>query len=354
MAAVPAPVTALGIAPVAPGWTIVRARVVSVLVVSSLTICLLVLTGGLRDAAAQAPSEQADVERVVRTLAALEPVRLGDLEAVLGPLDRDPSVWEEAAGPLMRQRVSPGIGLVRVRFDFESREDPRQVADPRLASYELVGLVGEREVSGILREQLGKPRKIRQAEGPVFEYRRFYLDPLQGDGFRLLWYAEMPDFAVPPRPRGEEQRLIRDLRTLIEDGFPRERIERRLSRLERVPDAACDEIREQSWRLEACPAGAEVFDRITIRFRPALPGYELVQAMGVEEPLVVATDVFQSARVLADGRGEPPSVRGYVVAATVGDQDLEEIDEPIRGLPAWRPTEALEIESLRFDRESRP
>lgn len=322
------------------------------LVAACAGVLLLPVVGLLQGVAAQPPTEQSDVERVVRTLAALEPVHLRDLEAVLGPLDRDPSVWEEAVGPLTRQRVSPGIGLVRVVFDFDlETEDPRQVANPRLASYEMVALLGQREASDILRDQLGKPRRIRRQGGLVFEHQRFYLDPLQDDGFRLLWYAETPDFAVPPRPRGEEERLIRDLRALIEDGFPRDRIERRLSRLERVPGAPCEEIREDSWRLEACPAGAEVFDRITLRFRPALPGYELVQAMGVEEPLVVATDA-RGTRVLADGQGRPPSVRGYLVEATVGDQDLEELDEPVRGRTAWRPTEALEVDALRFDREA--
>jgi hypothetical protein len=262
-------------------------------------------------------------------------------------------VWEEAIGPLSRQRVSPGIGMVRVTFDLDpNREDPRQIANPRLASYELVGLVGERAVSEILRNHLGKPRKIREADGPIFEYGKFYLDPLQDDGFRLLWYAETPDFAVPPRPSGEEDRLIRDLAALIEDGFPRERIERRLRRLEPEPGGACEEIREDSWRLEACPAGAELFDHITIRFRPALPGYELVRAMGVENPLVVATDAGGTTRVLADREGEPPSIRGYVVEARIENQNLVKLDRTVRGLPAWRPTEALRIETLRFDREA--
>ena len=321
----------------------ISVRVLSVLVAVA-------LGGGLQQVVAQAVSEQTDVERIVRTLAALEPVFLHDLEAVIGPLDRDPSVWQEAVGPLRRQRVAPGIGLVQVAFDLDlEREDPREMPNPRLASYEVVGLLGQREVSDILRDQSGKPRKIRREDGPIFQYQRFYLDPLQDDGFRLQWFAETPDFAIPPRPRGLEERLIRDLGALIEDGFPRDRLERRLGRLEQVPGAPCEEIREDSWRMEACPAGAETFDRITLRFRPALPGYELVQAMGVEEPLVRATD-SRDVRVLTDGEGRAPTIRGYVVEATVGDQDLEQLAEPIRGRTAWRPTEALEIEVLRLDR----
>lgn len=334
-------------APVAPWWFPIGVRGWLVAAVAA----SVALGGVSGQVAAQAVSEQADVERVVRTLAALEPAHLQDLEAVLGPLYRDPSEWDDAVGPLTRARVSPGIGLVRVAFDLDlDRQDPRQVANPRLTSYEVVGLLGQREASDILREQLGKPRKIRREGGPIFQHERFYLDPLQDDGFRLQWFAETPDFAIPPRPRGEEQGLIRDLRALIEDGFPRERIERRLGRLERVPGVPCEEIREDSWRLEVCPAGAEVFDRINLRFRPALPGYELVQAMGVEEPLVMATD-SRDIRVLADGQGRPPSIRGYVVEATVGDQDLERLGNAVRGQNAWRPTEALEIDALHFERE---
>lgn len=316
--------------------------------------------GGAGSVQGQEVSERMDVERVVRTLAALEPTDLQGLEAVVGSLQRDPADPDEAAGPLTRQRVSPGIGLVRVDFAFADGQDPRAVANPSLASYELVALVGEREALDLLKDEMGKPRKIRQEGSQVLEIGRFYLIELDNGGFRLLWYAETPDFAIPPRPRGEEERLIRDLVALVQDGFPRDRIERRLRRLERSPDSGCEVIREDSWELDACPRGAEVFDRIVLRFRPALPGYELVQALGVEEPVVVSSGPTGSAgstglargdRLLADRQDGFPTLRGYAVEARIRDKDLVRMEEPVRGLPAWNPTTALEIERLELDRQ---
>lgn len=316
----------------------------------ALTALLVCVTAGR--VRSQDPPEQADVERVVRTLAALEPHDLQGLEAVLGSLRRDRSDPQEAAGPLTRQRVSPGIGLVRVSFAIDPTRDPRGVANPRLSSYEIVALLGEREALEILKEQIGKPRKIRQEGATVLELGRFYLIELDSGGFRLLWYQELPDFAVPPRPRGEEERLVRDLVALLEDGFPRQRVERRLRRLEPSPeDSGCERIHEESWELEACPAGAEMFDRITLRFRPALPGYELLPVLGVTDPVVVSTDSRRTDRRLADRETGFPSVRGYTVEAIVRDKDLSPMEETVQGQPAWKATTALEIERLQLDRE---
>jgi|GEM_PF-2381642 len=315
----------------------------------ALTVLLACLTAG--ELRSQDLPEQMDVERVVRTLAALEPHDLQGLEAVLGSLRRDPSDPEEAAGPVTRQRVSPGIGLVRASFAIDPARDPRGVANPRLSSYEIVALLGEREALEILKEQIGKPRKIRQEGATVLELGRFYLIGLDNGGFRLLWYEEQPDFAVPPRPRGEEERLVRDLVALLGDGFPRQRVERRLRRLEPSPGSGCEAIREESWELEACPAEAELFDRITLRFRPGLPGYELLPALGVTDPVVVSTDARPTVRLLADRETGFPSVRGYTVEATVRDKDLSPMEETVQGLPTWQATTALEIERLRLDRE---
>lgn len=297
-------------------------------------------------------SEQADVERIVRTLAALEPQDLQGLEAVVGPLNRDTSIWEEAAGSVTRDRVSPGIGRVRVDLAIDPyREEPREVANPRLASYEIVARMGEREAEQILKDRLGKPRRIRFQGRNLFELGSFYLDPFDDGGFRLLWYAEEPDFAIPPRPRGVEERLIRDLVALIEDGFPRDRIERRLGRFDQDLAEGCEVIREESWEMDACPAGAEVFDRIVFRFRPALPGYELTQALGIARPVVVSTDVHQLSRVLADREQGFPTIRGYAVEVEVKDRNLVDLNETALGLPAWRATTALVVDTLRLDRE---
>lgn len=302
---------------------------------------------------ASAPSEQTDVERVVRTLVALEPTDLRNLEAVLGPLNRDPSIWEEAIGPLTRQRVSPGIGLVRVSFDIDPyRQEPREIDNPALASYEIVAQVGEKAASEMLRDHLGKPRRIRYQGGEMSAYGRFYLDALAEDRFRLLWYAEEPEFAIPPRSRGEEERLIRGLGALFADGFDRKTLIRRLGRLEKDPQEGCEAIHEDSWQLEACPDGAEVFDRLSFRFRPPLPGDEVVQALGVERPVVVSTDSRELGRVVADRNRGLPVLRGYSIEISIRDEGLEPLGEPVHGLPAWRPTGGLQIERLEIEHTS--
>lgn len=333
----------------APSMALVKAPLVVVLSASLMALLALALLPG--EARGQV-SEQADVERIVRTLAALEPRDLQGLEAVVGPLERDVSNWEEAAGSVTRDRVSAGISRVRADFSIDlAHEEPRQVANPRLASYEIVARVGQREAEELLKDRFGKPRRIRFQSRNIFEIGRFYLDTFDDGGFRLMWYAQEPDFAIPPRPRGVEERLIRDLVALIGDGFPRERIERRLGRFDQDLSEGCEVVREESWEMDACPAGAEIFDRIVFRFRPALPGYELTQALGIEQPVVVSTDVHRVSRVLADREKGFPAIRGYAVEVEVEDRNLVDLDEPVMGLPAWRTTTALTIFALRLDRQ---
>lgn len=314
-------------------------------------IAALLMAGG---AVGQEVSEQTDVERVVRTLAALEPRDLHGLESVLGPLGRDRTLREDAVGPLVRQRVSPGIGLVRVTFAVDPRrQDPQRVTNPPLASYEIVALVGRRAAADILRDQIGKPRKIRQENGPIFAHDRFYLEPLEDDRFRLLWYREEPDFAIPPRSRGEEERLTRDLVRLFESGFDRNHVERRLGRLDAEAGAVCEVVVEDSWSLEACPAGVEIFDRLTLRFRPALRAYELLQVLDIEDPVVVATDAHRTSRLVADPVRGFPTVGGYRVEIHAADRGLESSDRPGPGYAVWEPVEELVIEMLELTRRPR-
>ena len=53
---------------------------------------------------------------VVAALAGKPPHVLSELEAVVGPLHRDPAKWEDAVGPL--HRVAPGPGVARATVEL--------------------------------------------------------------------------------------------------------------------------------------------------------------------------------------------------------------------------------------------
>jgi len=179
---------------------------------------------------------------VVAALIQQPPGVLSGLEAVVGPLHRNPAKWEDAVGPLHRVSPSPAVARAGVELAIDIfHQDPAKVEDPDLAHWDLDFQTGRDACRRLLAQRFPKPRELRADGRPLLRFGDFYFTPLDaGDGFRLSWYREEPLFAIPGRSEGETARLLADLAAIANAGFTRQAIEARLGRL--VPIAGMQGI----------------------------------------------------------------------------------------------------------------
>ncbi|MFL6261591.1 MAG: hypothetical protein ACJ76Y_17995 [Thermoanaerobaculia bacterium] len=282
---------------------------------------------------------------VVAALAGKPPRVLSELEAVVGPLHRDPAKWADAVGPLYR--VSPRAGVARATVELAIdpfHQDPPKVADPALRHWDLDFLAGRDACERLLAARFPKPRELRVDNRRILRFGDLYLTDLDVDGgFRLSWYDREPLFAVPLRNASETARLVEALAAVADAGFTRQAVVTRLGALAPDPGRNADILRTETWELFYEPIGAAKPRRFTINFKRPLPARELLPKLGIQRPAVKSGDTHLQSRTVFDlaKRSSPetgyplPAVGGYAVSLEVDPNGLIATREWIAGSPIW-------------------
>jgi hypothetical protein len=293
-----------------------------------------------------APGKAANPLDVVAALVEKPPSVLSGLEAIVGPLHRNPAQWEEAVGPLRRVSPSPAVARAYVELAIDPfHQDPPKVADPSLAHWALDFQTGRDACRKLLARRFPKPAELRDGGRPVLRFGDVYFSALDvGDGFRLSWYREEPLFAIPERSEAETARLLADLAAIANAGFTRQAIEARFGRL--VPDRWQEKDLRQgpTWELTYHPSGAARPDELAINFKRPLPSRDLYSRIGIERPAVRSNDthlqsrdVFDQAHRSSPETGYPmPALRGYVIDIEIDPEGLVETGQQAPGSPVWK------------------
>jgi hypothetical protein len=286
---------------------------------------------------------------LVTALIAAEPRDLLALEAVIGPVRRDPRRWTDAVGPLRRAHLSALVAEVTIGLAIDlHHQDPRRVTNPPLKDYRLRLAAGRSEALAAL-QKAGAVVRLTDGGTEVLRFGRFYARTSAGDGFVLEWHATEPRFAQP-RPSGPEQAALVDrVVSVLREGPSRAVLQRQFGELRLDRDWGCDAAAGSGWSLQACPSGAARPGRLSLRFKPPLPGDAIVAALAVTEPVVVATDVHMTTRYLLDWKSRAfPMAHGYRVTIAVPTVGLEMTDRTWPASPVWR-APRLQVMSIDFE-----
>jgi len=282
---------------------------------------------------------------VVAALAGKPPHVLSELEAVVGPLHRDPTKWADAVGPLYR--VSPRAGVARATVELAIdpfHRDPPKVADPSLRHWDLDFLSGREACQRLLAARFPRPRELRVDNRRIVRFGDLYLTDLDVDGgFRLSWYDREPLFAIPLRSANETVKLVEALTAVANAGFTRQAVVAHLGALTPDPGRNADVLRTETWELLYEPSGAARPQRFTVSFKRPLPARELLPRLGVQRPAVRSGDTHLQSRTLFDlAKGISlktgywlPAAGGYAISLGVDPQGLIETRERLPGSPVW-------------------
>jgi hypothetical protein len=284
---------------------------------------------------------------VVAALAGKPPHVLSELEAIVGPLHRDPAKWGDAVGPLYRVSHEPAFARATVELAIDPfHEDPQKVADPSLRHWDLDFLSGRDACQRLLAARFPQPLELRVDNRRILRFGDFYLTDLDvNDGFRLSWYDQEPLFAVPLRNASETAKLVEALAAVAHAGFTRQAVVARLGALKPDPGHGADVLRTETWDLIYEPLGAARPQRFTINFKRPLPAHELLPTLGIRKPAVSSNDTHLQSRDIFDQAisirdsyktGYPlPAVGGYAVEIHVDPEGLIEMKERTPGSPVW-------------------
>lgn len=284
----------------------------------------------------------AEAERLVLELTEREPQYLAELEAIVGPLDRNTDDRDEAMFGLRRESHGPLVEAVDVTFLIDIyHEDPTQVTSPMLGSYWLTFTTGAPGALSTFRAQGAAVDATGHLRLGLFTLVRG-----TGDRFTLAWDHESP---MPERSASDTDRLVTATVALLKRGPSPAVIEQGFGALALDPDWGCDTAAGATWTLRACPSGAAVFERVVLTLRPPLPGAAIVGALRIADPVVVATDVHMTSRKLVDLESRShPAIPGYRVSISVVDDGLEMTDLSWPGSAVWRARGTIQIHSLRL------
>ena len=282
---------------------------------------------------------------VVAAIAGKPPIVLSELEAIVGPLHRDPAKWKDAVGPLYRVSPGPGVARATVELEIDSfHQDPQKVADPALRHWDLDFLSGREACRRLLSARFPNLRDIRVDNRLISRFGDLYFTDLDtADGFRLSWYDREPLFAVPLRNASETAKLVEALAAVARAGFTRQAVVAHLGALTPDPGHGADVRRTETWDLIYEPLGAAKPQRLTINFKRPLPARELLLKLGVLKPAVRSSDTHRQSRTVFD-RARPlsletgyllPAAGGYAIDLSVDPQGLIETGERTPGSPIW-------------------
>ena len=296
-----------------------------------------------------------DPAAVIAALVAKPPQALSELEAIVGPLHRDPAKWEDAIGPLNRVSPGPGVARAGVELAIDSfHQDPQKVSDPALGHWDLDFVAGREACRQLLAARFPKIRELRVDGRRVLRFGDFYYSELGADsGFRLSWYDQEPLFAIPLRSAGETAKLVKALAAIASAGFSRQSVVAHLGPLTRDPGQNADVLHTETWDLTYEPAGAAKPQRFSVSFKRPLPSRDLLPRLGIRKPAVESGDTHMRSRTLFDQAkrlsletGYPlPAVGGYAISLDVDPHGLIETKGRLPGSPIWS-AEGSQILSL--------
>jgi len=169
------------------------------------------LENGPRDGGVAVTVPDTPATRLVRGLVEHRPVRMSELEAIVGPIamsfrDED----HENMGWLQRPRdgkgeFTPLVPRLDVRYWFDMyHETPSRPRDVGLETFTLEVRGDAAVAEQILRDKLGPTRAVADGATRYAAAHPFYVARVPGaaDRFRISWYAEVPRFAIPePDPQ---------------------------------------------------------------------------------------------------------------------------------------------------------
>jgi hypothetical protein len=282
---------------------------------------------------------------VVAALAEKPPRVLSELEAIVGPLHRDPAKWEDAIGPLQRNSPSASVARANVELDIDIyHQRPEEEKDPSLWHWALDFKSGRDACRQLLAKRFPKPQALRDSGRQVLRFGDLYFSDLDVDGgFRLAWYEREPLFAIPERSESATAKLVAALAAIANAGFSRQAIAAHLGPLTYDSQRGEDVLRSETWSLSYEPAGAARPERFVISFKRPLPSRDLLPKLGILRPAVDSGDSHMQSRSIIDleKRRSPetgyslPAVKGYVVRIYVDPKGLVEIDEKAPASLVW-------------------
>src|SRR6478609_5352172 len=116
---------------------------------------------------------------VVAALAGKPPHMLSELEAIVGPLHRDPAKWGDAVGPLYRVFHESAFARATVELAIDPfHQDPQKVADPSLRHWDLDFLSGREACRRLLAARFRDLREIRVDNRIISRFGDLYLTDL--------------------------------------------------------------------------------------------------------------------------------------------------------------------------------
>jgi len=293
------------------------------------------MTGTAVRAADEVQTKPPEME-MVAALVAKPPDVLSKLEAIIGPLHREPATLADAVGPLHRLEPGPGVAKADVELGIDTyHEDPRKVTDPELLSWSLDFLADRDACRRLLAARFPGPRELRDSGRRVLRFGDFYFSELDAaGGFRLAWYRREPLFSIPERSERETAKLVADLAAVANAGFTRRVIAAHLGPLVYDRYLGHDILRSPTWTLEYSPTGAAKPQRFYLVFKRPLPSRSLLPRLGIQRPMVRSSDVHRIGRSIVD-LDHPvspetgyafPALRGYIIDIQVYPEGLTEID----------------------------
>ena len=301
-------------------------------------------------AAAEGPSST--TAEIVARLLDEKPRRLYDLEAIIGPLvERGPDV--EMRMPIPVTRETGSVEEIVVFFELDMyHEAPRQ-SNPRLGEWMLDFRQGCGAAFQLLEARFGHPTLVDKKR----RFGDFFFRPWYGERCSLEWHIREPEWAKPTRPEEETAAIQKTMATLLSEAdVSRTAVEEAFGPLLPNPGYGCDEIVYPTWKIRAYPSGAADPERIVISFdhdRPLPATPEILSALGITEPMVVADDVHGVLRELVDRDGfKRPRLGGKLIEVGVADEGLQWADDVARPGLAWRVSQPLLL-SFEIQRDPR-
>lgn len=295
------------------------------------------MTGTAAMAADEVQAKPGEPSQVIAALVEQPPGVLSQLEAIIGPLHRDPVKWEDAVGPLHRLAPGPGVAKADVELGIDTyHEDPRKVTDPSVIHWSLDFLADRDACRRLLAARFPAPRELHDGGRRVLRFGDFYFSELDvAGGFRLAWYRQEPLFAIPERSERETAKLVADLAAVANAGFTRQAVAAHLGPLTYDREWDEDILRSPTWTLKYSPAGAAKPKRFYLVFKRPLPSQGLLPRFGIQRPAVHSHDVHGIGRTIVDldhpvssETGYPmPALRGYIIDIQVYPKGLTAIDD---------------------------
>jgi hypothetical protein len=292
-----------------------------------------------------ADEAQTKPAEMIAALVAKPPHVLSELEAIIGPLHREPATWADAVGPLHRLAPGHGVAKADVELGIDTyHEDPRKVTDPELLSWSLDFLADRDAGRQLLAARFPAPRELRDGGRRVLRFGDFYFSELDvAGGFRFSWYRQEPLFSIPERSERETAKLVADLAAVANAGFTRQAVAAHLGPLVYDRYLGHDILSSPTWTLDYSPAGAAKPKRFYLVFKRPLPSRGLLPRLGITRPAVRSNDVHGIGRTIVDldhpvspeTGYSSPALRGYVILIEVYPKGLTQIDEHFPFSLAW-------------------